>query len=141
MRALADETAIPIPGSDRGSSPFFSPDDQWLAFEQDGRLKKMPAGGGAAIDYGDALVHQGGSFAPDGTLMFNAQLGSGLSRVRPGSTTPEVLTTSDRTAGEAGHHWPDVLPDGKQFVLIQDFARPRASVTLVQNWFQELKKN
>ena len=112
-RTLADDTVTPIPGTDLANSPFFSPDDQWLAFEQNGRLKKMPSGGGPAIDYGDAIGHQGGAFAADGTLIFNRQHGSGLVRVRPGSTTPEVLTTVDRAAGESGHHWPTILPDGR----------------------------
>ena len=110
-RSLADETVTLIPGTEGATSPFFSPDGQWLAFNQDRRLKKIPAGGGAPNDYGSS--HQGGSFGPDGTLIFNTGHGAGLVRVRGNGTTPEVLTTVNRAAGEAGHHWPHVLPDGR----------------------------
>ena len=33
----------------------------------------------------------------------------------------------------------DALPDGQHFVMTQDLAQPRAAMTLVQNWFFELK--
>ncbi|HXG57053.1 MAG TPA: hypothetical protein VNJ03_16870 [Vicinamibacterales bacterium] len=73
----------------------------------------MPPGGGAPVAVGDAVVHQGGSVGPDGTLIFNPDHGEGLMRLRPGSPTAEVLTTIDRAGGEAGHHWPHLLPDGR----------------------------
>jgi serine/threonine-protein kinase len=112
-RRLAEETVTPIQGTQGATAPFFSPDGQWIGFKQDSRLKKIPASGGIAIDYGDATRHQGGSFAPDGTLIFNAHHGEGLRRVRPGTTTQEALTTVNAAAAEAGHHWPHVLPDAK----------------------------
>ena len=34
----------------------------------------------------------------------------------------------------------DVMPDGKAFVLIQDLSEPRTTLSLVQNWFEELKQ-
>ena len=54
------------------------------------------------------------------------------------SVAIKVLPDLFATTARAWATW-DVLPDGKQFVLIQHFARPRTSVTLVQNWFQELQ--
>jgi protein kinase-like protein/WD40 repeat protein len=33
----------------------------------------------------------------------------------------------------------DVFPDGQHFVFIEDLAQPRSSITMVQNWFDELK--
>jgi serine/threonine-protein kinase len=112
-RSLADETVTAIAGTEGGLSPVFSPDGQWLAFQSRGQMNKMPAGGGPVTSYGDAIGHQGASFGPDGTLIFNRQHGKGLFRVRPGAATAEPLTTVDSAGGEAGHHWPDVLPDGK----------------------------
>jgi hypothetical protein len=97
----------------QGTAAYMSPEQARgkPADRQDRRLKKIPAGGGTAIDYGPG--HQGGSFGPDGTLIFNTGHGEGLVRVRAGSTTPEVLTTVNRPEGEAGHHWPHILPDSK----------------------------
>jgi hypothetical protein len=36
----------PIPGSEGGSQPFFSPDEKWLAYFAGGFLKKMAVSGG-----------------------------------------------------------------------------------------------
>ena len=38
----------PVPGTEGAYSPFFSPDGQWIGFFADGKLKKVPASGGAA---------------------------------------------------------------------------------------------
>ncbi len=49
MRKARDAAeATPIPGTERGLSPFFSPDGKWIGFlTQDGFLRKVPADGGA----------------------------------------------------------------------------------------------
>jgi eukaryotic-like serine/threonine-protein kinase len=110
-RRLDSEEVVSIPGTDSATGPFFSPDGQWLAFNQNARLKKMPAAGGVAIDLADAGGMQGGGFLPDGSILFNPSHGEGLARVNaPGDAQP--VTTIDRGKGESGHHWPHVLPGG-----------------------------
>ena len=62
---------VPLPGTEGGSAPFFSPDGQWIAFSADGRLNKIARGGGAAItlsDSGGAGVP--GAWMEDGTIVF-----------------------------------------------------------------------
>ena len=103
---------MPIAGTEGATEPFFSPDGQWLAFLQNFRLRRMPAAGGAAIDLAEVGGHQGGSFAPDGSVVFNAQHGEGLLRVAAGDAKPSTITTVDDATGQAGHHWPQVLPGG-----------------------------
>ena len=44
----------PVAGSDGAYSPFFSPDGQWIGFFADGKLKKIPSGGGVAMSLADA---------------------------------------------------------------------------------------
>ena len=46
LRALDQLSATPMAGTDGASSPFFSPDGQWVGFWSDGALKKTPVGGG-----------------------------------------------------------------------------------------------
>jgi len=116
-RALDDDAVLPIDGTDGASGPLFSPDGQSLLFVQNGMLKRMPARGGASSDMAQALNFQGATFIPDGSVVFNAQHGEGLLRLRPESTVAEGLTTVDRNAGEAGHHWPHVLPDGRHVLI------------------------
>jgi hypothetical protein len=55
---------------------------------------------------------------------------------------PQLLFRGDYLGSgpiELWSNW-DVLPDGQRFVLIRDFSQPRPTVTLIQNWFSELKR-
>jgi serine/threonine-protein kinase len=116
-RRLDGEEATPIAGTDGAMEPFFSPDGQWLAFfVQNGRLRRMPAAGGEAVDLAEVGGAQGASFAPDGSMIFNGQHGEGLWRVAAGDARPSPVTKVDDAAGQAGHHWPHVLPDGKHLL-------------------------
>ena len=102
-RRLSEDEAVPIAGTEGATEPFFSPDGQWLAFLQNFRLRRMPAAGGAAIDLAEVGGHQGGSFAPDGSVVFNGQHGEGLLRVAAGDAKPSTITTVDDATGQAGH--------------------------------------
>jgi hypothetical protein len=48
-RAMDQLSAIPISSTSGGSSPFFSPDGQWVAFAADGELRMVPLGGGPPV--------------------------------------------------------------------------------------------
>jgi serine/threonine protein kinase len=52
LRAMDSLEARPIPGTEGGLSPFFSPDGQWLGFFADQKLKKVSVNGGAAVNDG-----------------------------------------------------------------------------------------
>ena len=54
VRRLDQLQARPLSGSDDASSPFFSPDGQWIAFFAGGKLKKISVTGGAAVTLCDA---------------------------------------------------------------------------------------
>jgi serine/threonine-protein kinase len=41
--------AKPLPGTEGGFSPFFSPDGQWLGFFSGNKLMKIPSRGGAPV--------------------------------------------------------------------------------------------
>ena len=70
---------------------FFSPDGQWLAFFTEDGLRRMPAGGGAlelvTAERAGREREDGGSWGPDGTIVFSR--GGGLLRVsaQGGETT------------------------------------------------------
>jgi hypothetical protein len=61
-RALDDEAVLPIDGTDGAYGPLFSPDGQWLLFQQGATLKRMPTRGGAASDVARTLAFQGATF-------------------------------------------------------------------------------
>ena len=106
-RSLDRLESSSLPGTERGSSPFFSWDGQWIGFFADGRLKRIPAGGGASVDIADAPgFSSGASWGPDDRIVFAYGARSPLYVVPAmgGPTTPLMK--------EAPGRQPEVLPDG-----------------------------
>ena len=48
-----------IPGTEGATSPFFSPDGQWIGFFADGVMKKVSINGGMPVDLADAPLSPG----------------------------------------------------------------------------------
>ena len=109
-RLLDQSTPTPLPGTENGYTPFFSPDGQWVAFAADGKLKKISVLGGAALTLCDAAAFYGGGWGEDGTIVASLVRG-GLSRIPAAGGTPQPVTTLGR--GEVSHHWPQILPGGQ----------------------------
>src|SRR5438445_3716265 len=70
LRTMDSLEAKPIPGTEGGVSPFFSPDGQWLGFFAGGKLKKVSVSGGAALTLGDAAKPHGASWGSQGMIAF-----------------------------------------------------------------------
>jgi Tol biopolymer transport system component len=111
LRRLDATDAVPLPGTTNAISPFFSPDNQWIAFFADGSLKKVPIGGGPPVTISEADTGFGGSWGSDGTIVFAPTTGSPLSRVPATGGTPARATRLDAERGEFSHRWPELLPD------------------------------
>ena len=100
-----------MPGTEGGDTPFFSPDGQWLGFFADGRLKKVPAGGGEATALTPGATNlRGASWGPSGTIVFNLTDTDVLYEVSAEGGEPRQLT--ELAEGESSHRWPQFLPDG-----------------------------
>jgi serine/threonine-protein kinase len=112
VRTMASGAIVDIPGADGASEPFFSPDDQWIGFFADGKLKKALANGGAPQTVCDARSAMGGAWGPDDTIYFAPFNTSGLWSVSSAGGTPKAITSLDRGRGETSHRWPHVLPGG-----------------------------
>jgi serine/threonine-protein kinase len=112
VRHLSDLHALALPGTVNGRDPFFSPDSRSIGFFAEGKLKKMALTGGAPVTIAAAPDDRGGTWADDGSIVFQGnQRGFGLSRVSSAGGTPVPLTTL--TGTELTHRWPQVLPGGK----------------------------
>jgi serine/threonine-protein kinase len=112
VRRLDQLVATQIAGTEGARAPFFSPDGQTIAFFADGKLKKVPVLGGAVVTISDAASARGGSWADDGTITFQPNIGSGrasLARVSAaGGGEPAFGKPED--GGRA--RFPQVLPGG-----------------------------
>ena len=123
LRRFAQLQALPLvqgPVSD----PFFSPDGEWIGFFSiaDGKLKKIPVAGGAAVAICDinSLYPRGASWGEDDFIVFNpdAEPWKPLLRVPASGGKPEPISTLSE--GEVAHRWPQVLP-GARAVLFAAF--------------------
>ena len=117
LRDLSQAAAVVLPGTAGAISPFFSPDGRWIAFFAEGKLKKVPVGGGPVQDIANAAIGFGGSWGADNTIVFAPDNGSALWRVSADGGEARPLTTLDKARGEFSHRWPDLAPDGKSALV------------------------
>ena len=112
VRALDSFEAKPLPGTEGGGVPFFSPDGRWIGFFAESKLKRISITGGSAQTLCDAPAGQGGSWGPDDTIYFTPTNDTALWKVSASGGPCEEVTTLDRDRGEVSHRWPQVLPGG-----------------------------
>jgi Tol biopolymer transport system component len=116
LRPVATLAATPIPGTDGGTFPFWSPDSRSIGFFADGKLKTVHIDGGPPIVLADASASSGGSWSPDNVILFAPGTAKpGLWRVSSAGGVLTQATSLDKTAGEDAHRWPHFLPDGRHF--------------------------
>jgi len=109
-RKLDQPKATELPGTEGASSPFFSPDGQWVGFFGRGKLGKISVEGGAVVPLTDANGSTGSSWGEDGNIVHGIVL-RGLFRVPDaGGNLAPLLEVSN---GELGLLAPQILPRGK----------------------------
>ena len=117
LRELSEFTVLPIPGTEGGDSPFFSPDGQWVGFFIENQMRKMAIAGGAPVTICEvptlSNAFRAASWGADGHIFFPVALAGGLARVDAGGGKPEMLITPDVEKGELGYQRPSILPGGK----------------------------
>jgi Tol biopolymer transport system component len=94
---------------------FWSPDSRSIAFLAAQKLKRIDLATGAVQTLADAPTPRGGTWGPDGTILFAPGGNGPLYRVAAAGGTPEPATAlGDR---QATHRFPEFLPDGKHFLF------------------------
>jgi len=112
-RRMDQPRATDLPGTQGATSPFFSPDGQWVAFfATGGKLNKISVEGGAAVALCDAgAAARGGSWGEDGNIIATLAFSGGLSRIPAAGGAPKPFT--ELAQGEVTQRWPQILPGGK----------------------------
>ncbi|HJS48274.1 MAG TPA: LpqB family beta-propeller domain-containing protein [Gemmatimonadales bacterium] len=88
--------AVPMAGTERAVSPFFSPDGAWVGYlTTDGKLRKVPAGGGGSITIAENAdrVYSSAAWMEDGTIVYIDET-SNLRRI-PADGGPGTILLSD----------------------------------------------
>jgi Tol biopolymer transport system component len=114
VRRLESAEARPLPNTEGAKVPAVSADGQWVAFWSDGAIRKVPLGGGPAMDLAPGLSTPPWGLVWDvrGRLYFGRE--DGRIWTIPPDGTPSAVTTVGE--GEVGHTLPWPLP-GDQALL------------------------
>jgi serine/threonine protein kinase len=128
------DVAVPIAGTDGAYGPFVSPNGTAIGFLTDGRMMRVPVGGGTAqlvrdfraasaadrdrvglgwvaeLGPSQEIVY-GATWLQDDTIVYGRFTG-GLWRIGADGGTPTPLTTVSRDR-EIGHRLPQALPGGR----------------------------
>jgi len=123
IRPFDAPEARPVDGTADAKSPFFSPDGRWLAFFQEGKLKKVSVEGGSPVILAESPNPRGGVWLEDDTIVYSPQYTAGLWRVAARGGTPAELTKLDTAKGERTHRWPSWLPGGTRILFTVGSAR------------------
>lgn len=116
LRDLGETVARPLPGTENSLYPFWSPDSKSIGFFANGKMKTVSVDGGPAQDVADVLDSRGGTWTPDGTIIFNHDFRDGLFAVSAQGGTPVRITRL--APGEISHRWPVALPGGKHVLFL-----------------------
>jgi Tol biopolymer transport system component len=119
VRSLDSGESRRLEGTEGAWYPFWSPDSRSIGFFTAGSLKRVDARGGAPLTLCDAPQGGGGSWGPDGTIVFSSA-GGGLSRIPDGGGEPVPFTRADFEEETYVHAFPHFLPGGRN-VLFTEF--------------------
>jgi Tol biopolymer transport system component len=117
VERLGSPTAEMLAGTEGTSYPFWSPDDSYLGFFANGKLKKVAISGGVPQVLAAASYGRGGSWGSRGVIVYTPDTGGPLWRVNADGTNAAPLTDKLFLANENSHRWPVFLPDGNHFLF------------------------
>jgi serine/threonine-protein kinase len=142
LRPVDQFEAKPIPGTENGVAPFFSPEGDWLGFIADGKLKKVPLRGGPPLAICDVQIAAKASWGKNGFIAVQPIFGTGLSLVPAKGGTPSVVTKLDHSRSERAHSSPEFLPTGDALLFTiwtgVTFERPQIAVLSLKNHQQKV---
>jgi Tol biopolymer transport system component len=118
LRSLDAVTAQLLPGTEGADSPFWSPDDRWIGYFADGKLKKIPVSGGPSqMIAANVPDNRQASWGPDDTILFSTGT-TGILRVSSSGGMVTPVTELDTSRQEGSHRFPQFLPDGRHFLFM-----------------------
>ena len=128
LRSLATTTAQPLAGTEGAKLPFWSPDSRSIGFFAAGALKRLDVGGGAAQTLAPAISGCGGTWHPDGVIVFAPSSTTALMRVSAnGGDAVAVTTLGPR---QQSHRAPQFLHDGRRILFYVKGAPDMAGIYL-----------
>jgi hypothetical protein len=109
----------PVPGSEGGTFPSWSPDGRSVAYSgaMNKGLFRVPVSGGGATRLADMVDGRGLSWGGKDVIVYAPSASGALMRIPASGGTPEPATVLDTARGDASHRFPCFLPDGDHFLF------------------------
>jgi eukaryotic-like serine/threonine-protein kinase len=115
VRQLSSDAAQPLDGTESAVLPFWSPDSRFIAFfAVDGKVRKIPFGGGQTEAVCDVWQMYGGTWGRGDVIVFSTGA-KGLFQVPATGGTPVRIPTPVKDASD--YRQPHFLPDGKHLLV------------------------
>ena len=116
-RKLDELEATPIAGTEGAIAVLFSPDGRWLAYPTGAGLRKVPVGGGAAVNIAtNSLGPQAGVWLDNESMVLTA-LGGGIHAL-DGDGKSRLIAAPDTSKGEASLIVTDALEGGSAVLVV-----------------------
>jgi len=117
LRALDSLSPQLLPGTEGSTFPFWSPDSRSIGFFTSTKLKRIDIAGGQPATLTDANLGRGGTWGPNGIIVFAPFYNTGIFQVSASGGAATPITKVDNVA-YTSHRWPRLLPDGKHFLYL-----------------------
>ena len=117
VRPLDGLQSTPVPGTEGGYFPFWSPDGGSLGFFSNRQLKRVSLDSGRVAPLCDVHLGRGGSWSQPGIIVFSPDTNGPLYQIPASGGTPAAITQVDASLHDA-HRWPQFLPDGQHFLYL-----------------------
>lgn len=117
IRNLDSLTPRPIPGTESGGFPFWSPDGTQIGFFTDVALKRVNLKDGTVKAICSASSGRGGSWSKDDVIIFARDTRTPIYKIAATGGSPVSLTPLDGKKYTT-HRWPRWLHDGRHFIFL-----------------------
>ncbi len=116
VRPINSLTARPLTVATNEAYPFWSPDSKTLAYFDKGKLMKISLDAGTSLPICDAAAGRGGSWSPNGIIVFSPTPSGALYKVPASGGKPEEIIKTDTAIKSQSLRWAYFLPDGNHFI-------------------------
>jgi Tol biopolymer transport system component/predicted Ser/Thr protein kinase len=131
IRDLDSHIAQPLPGTDDGIGPFWSPDSRFIAFTSNSVLKKVAVAGGPPQTLAALAGFGTGTWNREGDILFAPVSLGPIQRLPSGGGSATPVTALDASRQQDFHDWPYFLPDGRHFLYFAHSRNPENSAIYV----------
>ena len=129
LRSLTTAEARVLVGTEGASFPFWSPNSRSIGFFAGGKLYRVDVAGGPPQAIANAAVGRGGAWNAEGTIVFAPTAFGPLLKISVSGGEAVPVTHIDPPL-QTGHHFPQFLPDGRQFLYYTQGASEASGIYL-----------